>query len=293
MISILIPVYNFDIRIYINELYSQAVKLNISYEILIVDDASNEKYRLLNKNLINLSGVKYIQLQKNMGRSKIRNYLTEKSKYNYLLFTDCDSEIPNKNFIKKYVDICKNEITACGGTIYQSEKPKNSDLFLRWYYGIHRESTSYTERNKIPNRSFMTANFLISKSIFKKIKFDEKITQYGHEDTLFGYELKKIGINIIHINNPLIHKGLEPNEIFINKTEKSIKSLKYIIENYDYPNLYDDIKLLKIYKKIYLFKSVIKFLFFLLKPLIKKNLKSKNPKLFLFDFYKLGLIFSL
>ncbi len=290
MISILIPIYNFDVRNYVQELYLQAFSLNIAYEILLVDDASDKKYQLQNKNLISFSGVQYIQLQTNIGRSKIRNYLAKKAKYNYLLFTDCDSEVPDKFFVKKYIEQCKNETVVCGGTIYKYKKPENQEQFLRWYYGTNRESTSYIERNKYPNRSFMTGNFLISKSILNKIRFDEKITRYGHEDTLFGYELKKLGIKINHINNPLIHIGIETSEIFIEKTKISVENLKYITEKYNYPDLYKDIKLLKVYKKISFLRPLVKIVFIISKKLIERNLKSKKPKLFLFDFYKLGLI---
>ena len=38
---------------------------------------------------------------------------------------------------------------------------------------------------------------MIPKSIFSNIKFDEKISTYGHEDTLFGELLKKSQIKII------------------------------------------------------------------------------------------------
>ena len=292
MLSILIPVYNFDVRAYVKELYRQAESLKISFEIIIVDDASDNKFRLQNAGLDNLDSVQYIQLQANIGRSRIRNDLADKAKYDYLLFTDCDSEVFDENFIKRYIEQCKGETVVCGGVAYKPEKPDSQKLFLRWFYGVHREARRSEERNKNANSSFMTGNFLISKSIFGKVQFDEKITQYGHEDTLFGYELKKLEIKIKHINNPLIHLGLETNQIFINKTQKAVESLKYIIENYNYPDLYTDIKLLRIYKKISLFCPLVKLLFILVKTFIERNLKSKKPKLFLFDFYKLGVLCS-
>ena len=63
-----------------------------------------------------------------------------------------------------------------------------------------------------------------------KVKFDERITKYGHEDTLFGFELKKNNTQITHIDNPVINGNLETNEEFIEKTEEGLLNLLKIVE---------------------------------------------------------------
>jgi len=66
---------------------------------------------------------------------------------------------------------------------------------------------SAVERNKHPHRGFSTFNVLFEKSVFSKIRFNEELKQYGHEDTLLGFQLKKAGIDILHIDNGLMHEG--------------------------------------------------------------------------------------
>ncbi len=292
MLSILVPVYNYDVRKFISELHLQAVRENIEFEIIAADDFSENYFRKLNNEISAMENTKYILLEKNIGRSKIRNFLAEQAKYNSLLFVDCDMEVIDNEFIKKYIEFLNKCSVICGGIEYPKTKPENPKLFLRWYYGQYREKKTANTRNKNKYASFMSSNFLIQKEIFNDIKFNNKLTDYGHEDTLFGIELKRKNISINHINNPLIHKGLEPADIFIEKTKIGIKNLKYITENFNYPELYKEIKLLHIAKKLFLFRKLITEICFIFKPLIFKNLKSNKPKLFIFDFFKLSVYFK-
>lgn len=291
MLSILIPVFNFDVTGLVKELHKQASDANIKFEIILVDDASLQHFREKNKNLATLRNVEYHEENINIGRSKIRNRLADFSRYPYLLFMDCDSKVASDDFISNYLRFCEDDIVVCGGRIYDQQKPEDETLILRWKHGSQREVFLADFRNKYPSRSFMTNNFLISKVLFNTIRFDEEINGYGHEDTLFGYELKKLNIKIIHIDNPLIHIGLEHNAYFIEKTKEGIKNLKYIsgINNHE-KVLIEDIKLLYYFKfcermKI---KKVLGFLFRNWQNRIEHNLTGEKPSLFLFDLYKLG-----
>ncbi len=293
MISILIPVYNFDVRTFIYELHQQCAKSKIIFEIITVDDASDEKYRQINAELSILENYKHIQLQKNIGRSAIRNVLAESAAYEYLLFADCDSEIPDASFISRYIEQCYDEKVVCGGRTYKTNKPFCDKNFLHWKYGIKREVKTAAERSKYPYRSFMTNNYLISKSIHQLIKFDESISKYGHEDTLFGIELKRKKITPVHINNPLIHINLEDSETIIKKTKQGLENLQYIINTYEYSELYADIKLLKTYKKTKSFSIFLKLFYLFFRKPIEKNLNSRFASLKLFDSYKLTYFHTL
>ncbi|MCH8554939.1 MAG: glycosyltransferase family 2 protein, partial [Schleiferiaceae bacterium] len=106
------------------------------------------------------------------------------------------------------------------------------------------------------------------------------------EDTLFGQELKARGIPIHHIENPLLHLGLDTAIIFIEKTKIAVENLKYLIAE---GQIDEDIRLYKYYQrlnKIGLAKAVGRSFKTLEKHLISR-LKQKNPSLFLFDIFKL------
>ena len=102
MLSILIPIYNFAVKELVNELSSKAESFNIPFEILCIDDKSKANYLELNKDLGKIKGVSYQQLENNIGRSAIRNLLSDKAQFDYLLFLDCDISIGH-DFLKKYI----------------------------------------------------------------------------------------------------------------------------------------------------------------------------------------------
>ncbi len=288
MLSVCIPVYNFDVTKLVNNILQQAEVANIDIEILIGDDSSTNKFN--NKSLDDGFRVRYIYNKKNLGRSKNRNQLAEKAKYNYLIFIDCDAKIKSKNFLSFYIaSIVKKQRVVCGGTAY-TKKSQDKNHTLHWKYGTKVEAKSIEERKKTPNKSFSSFNFLIEKELFLSIKFNENLTKYGHEDTLFGYELKKRNITIIQIDNPLIHTGIEENRVFIEKSLIGIDNLIYIIKNIENSKeLISDITLLKFYKSLEK-KKILPFLkvfYPLLFPISKYILINITQNITLFNFLKI------
>lgn len=288
MLSILIPVHNYDVTKLVKDLHSQATNTLVGFEIRVIEDGST-LFLDENKFISELPFCEYEILTANIGRSAVRNRLGDKAKYNHLLFLDCDAEVATLHFVEKYLAICQEECVVIGGTAYD---PGNNDpqYSLRLKYGRKREAKTATEREKDGKYShFSTFNFLIAKSIFQKIRFDETISGYGHEDTLFGHQIAELNCEIHHIDNPLVHKGLDDNLTFIKKTEEGTRNLSRLYQSGKYPFLTNQSKLLQTYiqikdKKLLPFVST---LYPILKSTLSKNLTSKNPSLKLFDLYKL------
>lgn len=292
MISICIPVYNFSVVNLVEDLIRQGKSLNVPYEIIVIDDCSLEEFRRINHQL--KQKVNFILLDKNVGRAKIRNAFLKYTKYEYLLFLDCDSTIISDHFLSDYTTAIQqnNSFVICGGRIYDKNPPGRNKL-LRWKYGIKRESQLQHVRTKAPNASFMTNNFVIHRKVLEEIKFDERITGYGHEDTLFGFHLKKKGIVIKHIDNPVLNSYIENNNEYLEKTEKGISNLVAILNYIDDKNEFiQDVSLLKTYEKIAVLQltGIIYFCFLLSKPIIKLLLAKGIISLQLFAFYKLGIL---
>jgi glycosyltransferase involved in cell wall biosynthesis len=292
MFTICIPIYNYDVVDLVHTLHGQALRSGLPFEILLMDDASEEKYREKNS-VIDLLYLHYIQLPENVGRSRIRNLLGKQAQYPYLIFMDCDSEVPSEAYIANYVPYFKPAVVCYGGCIYHREKPRNKKYF-RWKYGRKREAVPAEKRKKEPNYSFKTGNFLIYKFLLKKNPFNEELTNYGHEDTLFGIQLLEQGISIQHIDNPLIHIGLEDAEVFVNKTDAALCNLWKIdmLLQEKYPCFVKHSSLMRLEKnleKLHLMAPVA-LLFSLFRSLIRKNLTGNHPSLFLFDLYKLGAL---
>ncbi len=293
MISILIPTYNYNIFSLAENLQQQCENANISFEILVLDDASTDKEKTeKNLEINSFDNCAFQVLEENIGRSKIRNLLAEKAKYDWLLFLDADTFPSNSNFIQNYLEAFSNENSVIFGGI---EYPKNTskNFSLRHKYGTERESLSISERLKNPYRSFITMGFAIKKDVFETIKFNENLAGYGYEDSVFAFELQKSNIPLLHIDNPVVHLNLETNEDFIKKSELALQNLLRFYENGAIDG--NTVKILKTYLKLknnnLLFG--IRGFFSISKKQLLKNLNSANPSLFFFDLYRLGYLSSL
>ena len=295
MLSICIPVYNFNVTTLVNDLCTQINKSKLSIEIILIDDNStNEDIKLKNKIFVNELDFKinYIELKSNIGRAAIRNKMGRIAKNDYLLFIDSDSQIPD-NFILNYCNSIPSHVVI-GGTQYKNEY--NKQTYLRWVYGMKREKKNVQERSKNPYSSFTANNFLIKKNIFLSIQFNESITAYGHEDTYFGYEIKKLKIPITHIDNAVYHIGLENAETFILKTLDAVKNLYLLYNNHKDEQVFvQDNKLLYTLEQFNStpIKKPISWFLSALKPIFYKNLISSYPILFFLDLYKLAYILEL
>jgi len=230
-ISLLIPVCNYDIVALVHSMKGAIGKVPELHEILIGDDASSkeflEKYRSLEGD-----GVRIISSEKNIGRATMRNKLAMEASGDYLLFIDADMMFIGtaEAFLQKYIAEMKDAQVICGGIKYLESPPGDPDKLLRWKYGKWREERKASERNKRPYSDFSTFNVLIAKSVFSKIRFYEELKQYGHEDTLLSFQLKVAGINVLHIDNNLLHEGLESNLEYLNKVKQSLENLSMLCD---------------------------------------------------------------
>ena len=290
-ISLLIPVYDYDIVALVHSMKSALGKVPEFCEILIGDDGSSaefrEKYRSLKGD-----GVKVISSEKNIGRAAIRNRLALKAKGDFLLFIDADVMLPGtaEAYILKWLPFLTVSSVLCGGTLYHDSAPGDPDKLLRWKYGKSKEQLKAAERNKHPHASFSTFNVLIDKSVFSKIRFNEELKQYGHEDTLMGYQLKKAGIDIFHIDNGLMHEGLESNKDFLNKTKLGIENLSKLFDIVtDKKAFSETVRILRVYNRLRFLKltRILAGIFIRYRDRMEIRLDSSNISLRLFGFYKI------
>ena len=239
-----------------------------------------------------LPHVTYMQNYRNVGRSVIRNTLASKAKYPYILFMDCDAKVTHSDFLKNYVEAAPTARVISGGVEYREKRPKKNQI-LRWKYGRLRETTPASIRNQNPNFAFSTFNFLIEREIFTTVEFDESLSGYGHEDTLFGIDLLKHGITVKHIDNPLRHDGITTTDKFLKQTENAIDNLCILYDKLDDRQQFvEGNRLLQTFQKLQRKKLVKLYLRFysIFKSLVVRNLKSNNPKMRCLDLYKLNYV---
>ena len=292
-ISVCIPVYNFDVRELVYDLKKEIESHSIDAEIILIDDGSDENFKQIN-NELNHQVNQFILLEKNIGRSRIRNLFLDYSKTEYLLFLDCDGKIISPNFLKNYVNLLdenSNAAVVYGGRKV-SEKPSSEKHILRWKFAVERENLPLEKRKMKPYLSFQTNNFLIKKNIFKSIKFNPDLRKYGYEDLVFSMDLKSAKIPVIHIYNPIYNNDVEEGSVYLKKVDESVESLLLMLNNQALRPKLSEIKLVKAYESVH--KKGLKFpiliLFNFFEKFLKKNLLSGNPNLKFLDIYKLGLM---
>jgi glycosyltransferase involved in cell wall biosynthesis len=293
MISVCVPVFNVDVRPLARQLASQIRDLEVPAEVLFFDDFSEESFRIINRQIRELDGITYSEMDFNRGRAAIRNQLGKFASHKWLLFLDADSLLPDSGFLKNYICAIGDAQIICGGTTYPANPPEEKTTLLRWKYGIHREQLSAEKRLKQKGFAITSNNFLIRRELFLQTRFREEIREYGHEDTVLGYDLFLKGIKVKHIDNPVVHTGLETSEEYLRKTKSAVRNL-LIIKNKLIPDprfvhasgLLRKLERLEIFK----LKSLVAVMFHLSEPFLKRNLTGPAPSLFLFDIYRLGYL---
>jgi glycosyltransferase involved in cell wall biosynthesis len=292
-ISILIPVNDFDIVALIHCMKEGIAQVPEFCEILIGDDGSSEEFK---KKYQSLAGdnVRIITSEKNIGRATIRNRLIVEARGDFLLFIDADAMIRGtaETYLHKWLEYLNHGRVISGGILYQDSPPGDPDKFLRWKYGRKKEQLKAVERNKHPYASFSTFNVLIDRSIFSKFRFYEELKQYGHEDTLLSYQLKKAGIDILHIDNGLVHEGLETNKEYLTKTKFSIENLSKLYDNVtDKKTFSSTVRLLRLFWWLKMFRltRIFASIFIHYRERMEIHLDSSKVSLVLFKLYKISM----
>lgn len=224
-LSILIPVYNDICTELVNVLHSQAEDLGIDYEIIVADDGSSSAATIeQNREIEQLSHVKYLVRTKNVGRSAIRNFLARQSHYQHLLYIDCDVTVPDGLFLRRYME-CPFDTVVYGGVLIGGSPRKFSGNLRRIYEKSCEKAhqTAYRQRN--PYHDFRTTNFMVRQSVMTAHPFDERFRNYGYEDVMFGKAMRLNHIPIYHIDNPLCIENFENNRRFVEKTEEGLRTL--------------------------------------------------------------------
>ncbi len=288
-LSILITNYNLNCSRLLYDLNKQAKVCNNVCEIIVIDDASTDSM-LTRQNLDAckaLEHVNYICNTKNIGQASCRNKLANLAKGDWIIFIDSDAEVVSNDFINKYWQSRNNAEVVVGGLLHPAINP-NPQATLRYKYernaDMHRDANT---RNKNPYASFSAFNIMVRKEVFMQIRFDEQCTEYGYEDALFGMDLKDKNISITHIDNILIHTGLDSNESFLRKTETALRTLNKLRKSGKMRTGSKVGEAADRLKRLHL-SGLVRQAFRLTRKTMLRNLLSDNPSLTIFSLYKLG-----
>ncbi len=292
MISVLIPVYNYNVQPLVENLMRQFENINCKWELFLSDDVSNTYFKNLNTDYIeslNHQNVKLFQQNINVGNAANRNFLIEKATSDWLLFLDVDVLAVEDNFLSVYISEMKstNKGLISGNIIYDHKKPLPH--LLRWKYGKQKEEIGFEKRKAYPILNLRGANFAIKRRLAKDNNFPLLKETYGFVDTRFFLQFKKE--QVLVIENPVYHLGIENNDVFVNKTKKAIANALFLMNTND--KLARKLTLVSSYKKVRSLRFVMNKIYHSFGERLKMNLLSKNPSLIIFQLFKILYLSSL
>ena len=287
-LSVLIPTYNHACHDLVQSLWEQCDNCAglQQYEIIVADDGSTDEASLsVNRRINALSHCHLVETGRNVGRSRIRRTMVRQMRYPLVLIMDSDAAVVNDHFIENYLKHATRAQVICGGaTVSAQYARKDNTLRFRNEMAIYRKHTAHY-RNRHTYESFTPFNVMIHKDVFLQVNFDETLSQYGYEDVLFGQALQEKGISILHIDNPLIHTGMDSNADYLEKTETALRNLHMLqgrLSGYS--------PILQAYQRIRKFRCahLLRLFHNTFGPSMRKNLMGQHPSLLLFKMYKLG-----
>ena len=299
-LSILLPSYNNVCVSLVQVLQRQADALRgkldkpFSYEIIVADDCSTDAACIdANRVIGDMLHCRYLRMEQNVGRAQIRNVLISESSGDYVLLIDSDLFLCDDNYLYKYATSTADVVyggTRIGGEglamVDNEANTENLKGNLRYIYEKKAEPSHRAAFRQLrPNQEISVCNLYARRDIMEAHPFDSRFKAYGYEDVLFGKRLAESGIEVTHIDNPVLINEFEPNSVFVKKTEEAILTLCRFEQDLEgYSNLKTKVSTLGRYIPLSLFRLWHR----IMKNKEKRNLTGSKPSLLLFKLYKLG-----
>lgn len=299
-LSILLPSYNNVCVSLVQVLQRQADALRgkldkpFSYEIIVADDCSTDAACIdANRVIGDMLHCRYLRMEQNVGRAQIRNVLISESRGDYVLLIDSDLFLCDDNYLYKYATSTAEVVyggTRIGGEgfamVDNEANTENLKGNLRYIYEKKAEPSHRAAFRQLrPNQEISVCNLYARRDIMEAHPFDSRFKAYGYEDVLFGKRLAESGIEVTHIDNPVLINEFEPNSVFVKKTEEAILTLCRFEQDLEgYSNLKTKVSTLGRYIPLSLFRLWHR----IMKNKEKRNLTGSKPSLLLFKLYKLG-----
>lgn len=299
-LSILLPSYNNVCVSLVQVLQRQADALRdkldkpFRYEIIVADDCSTDAACIdANRVIGDMLHCRYLRMEQNVGRAQIRNVLISESRGDYVLLIDSDLFLCDDNYLYKYATSTAEVVyggTRIGGEgfamVDNEANTENLKGNLRYIYEKKAEPSHRAAFRQLrPNQEISVCNLYARRDIMEAHPFDSRFKAYGYEDVLFGKRLAESGIEVTHIDNPVLINEFESNSVFVKKTEEAILTLCRFEQDLEgYSNLKTKVTTLGRYIPLSLFRLWHR----IMKNKEKRNLTGSKPSLLLFKLYKLG-----
>ncbi|MFH1684315.1 MAG: glycosyltransferase [Candidatus Margulisiibacteriota bacterium] len=271
--SIIIPTYNN--RAILGETLKRIFDQDFEkdrYEVIVVDDGSNDGTPNQLKGLKPQGRFQYISHPKNLGRAKARNSGIKQARGGIIVMIDEDIWV-EKDFLREHYrahSSFNENIVVTGASPAAVDIPNS---FWNRYLCSRYSNILKRMREKADNLTygyFRTGNVSLKKEVLDKVGlFDEKFTAYGGEDTDLGYRIKKEGFRIVYKDIIGQHYFDATLSSILGKAYQKGRSVCFLVRKY--PELYKDMQFHSVfYKDAPLWKNILKFLLYS-RPAVRLN----------------------
>lgn len=203
LVSIIIPVYNqFD---YTYKCLDSILKNSgdVSYEVIIADDNSNDFTVQIEKRVHNVAVVRN---EKNLRFLRNCNHAAQYARGSYILFLNNDTQV-QENWLQPLLDlIVKDPLTGMVGSklVYADGWLQEAGGIVwedasAWNYG-NRKNPGDPEYNYVKEADFISgACIMIKKKLWDSIGgFDEEFAPAYYEDVDLAFEVRKKGYKVLY-----------------------------------------------------------------------------------------------
>lgn len=248
-LSVLIPFYKDDAKDLLERLDAQIGKQAI--EILLYDDGTNDAEltaRMQGAVKQSKGPVGLMTNTDNHGRSAARNQLFVKSRGDWVLFLDADMRPSQDTFLENYLSL----IESCGADIlfggFEVEaQQEDADRDIHRALSEVSDCLTLDERQAAGPQYVASSNLCVRRDVLHMEPFDSGFEGWGWEDSEWAARVSK-RFNLVHIENPAVHLGLETTETLLKRFATSGPNYRRFTKAH--PELAERLPLYKISKSL-------------------------------------------
>jgi teichuronic acid biosynthesis glycosyltransferase TuaG len=211
MVSVIIPCYNS--ANYVEQAIKSVLKQNISKEIILIDDHSNDNLLDVLMKYINDKKIVYIKNSETIGVAGTRNIGIDLAKGKYIAFLDADDWWDENKLEQQVKHLEHNNGVLCctGRELYSDEGIK-----LNKYIGVQ---PVITYQMLLKNNSIACSSVLLLTEVAREFYMTHD--EY-HEDYLMWLNILKKYSNAFGLDKPMLKYRLSKN----GKSRNKFKSMK-------------------------------------------------------------------